>query len=206
MVDESNCTHFISDYKMDDRVMLLITHSWEHNHPIEDRSTTPNQYFDDSIKGWKRLYSKLGVYEYYRKIAMNGLPFPIIHSIREDIPYYHRNGFSYFYTQYNLDDIGTYGLNYYIAAKLLWNVNADVDRILGEFYDKFYGPASTHMRAYFETLEDAAIASNLELSPDYYGAFLDLFTDRVLDDCESSLHSAEAAVAGDELLEARVHL
>lgn len=206
--DNNNPCHeeFISENRMDDNVMLLITHSWEHNHPIEDRSTTPNQYFDDSIEGWKKLYSQLGVYEHYRKFAMNELPFPIIHSIRRDIPYYHRNDFSYFYTQYSLDDIGTYALNYYIAAKLLWNVNADVDRILGEFYDKFCGPAGEHMKNYSETLEQAAIDSDLELSPNCYGAFLDLFIDGVLEELDGHLLAAEAMVAGDKLMEARVHL
>jgi hypothetical protein len=197
---------FVSDYKMDARVMLYITHSWEHNHPIMDRSTAPNQYFDDSIEGWKRLYSNFGVYEYYRKLAMNELPFPIIHSIRYDIPYYYNNRFSLFYTQYSFEDIGTYGLNYYIAAQLIWDINADVDKLLKDFYTKFYGKAAAHMRLYHETLEKAAIRSNLELSPKYYGAFLDLFTVDVLKKCTMHLENAKEAVQENYLWSKRVEL
>ena len=60
------------------------------------------------------------------------LPFPTVHSIRRDIPYYHREGFEYFYTQYNLEDVGTYGLLYYLAAKLLWDVEAEAEDDSGE--------------------------------------------------------------------------
>jgi len=197
---------FVSQYRMDDRVMLLITHSWEHNHPIGERNTQANDNFAESIDGWSNLYSNFGVYEFYRKLAMNELPFPIIHSLRHDIPYYHNNNFDFFFTQYSINDVGTYGLNYYIAAKLLWNIYADVDELLAEFYSEFYGRAGIHMRNYYETLENTAIASDLELSPKYYGAFLDLFTDQVLEDCSNHLENAKAAVMGDELLLARVEL
>ena len=183
-------TDFVSEYKMDDRVMLLTTHYHEHNHPIEERSTEPNSYFHESVKCWKRLYSRLGVYEYYRKTRMHELPFPIIHSIRRDIPYYYNTGFSYFYTQYSPYDIGTYGLLYYIAAKLVWDVNADVDKLLQDFYTKFYGDAAEPMRLYHEILEFAAINSDLELYPKYYGAYLDLFTDEVMQECSDHLGAA----------------
>ncbi len=197
---------FITDYKLDDSVMLFITHSWEHNHPIRDRSTLPNCYFDDSVEDWKRLYSSLGVYEYYRKGAMNELPFPIIHSIRHDIPYYHDNGFSLFYTQFGLEDIGTYGLNYYIAAKLVWDVSADVDELLEDFYTKFYGDAADHMRLYHQTLEAAAVNSDLELSPKYYGAYLDLFTDEVIDKCWGHIGKAKDAAGTQTPYSERVKL
>jgi len=202
---EVGCPDFVSRYRMDDKVILLITHSREHNHPISDINTPPNIHFAQSIDGWRKIYSKFGVYEYYRKGAMCELPFPIIHSIRHDIPYYYNNNFNFFYTQHKYDDIGTYGLNHYIAAKLLWNVNADVNELLDEFYSKFYGPVETHMRQYFETLERAAIASDLELSPSSYSVFLELFSDHMLDECRTHLDNAENGT-DNELFLARINL
>jgi hypothetical protein len=201
-----NNPSFVSKYKMDDGVMLLICHQHEHNHPIEDRSTEPNIYFDDSIGDWKKLYSLLGVYEYYRPGRMHELPFPIIHSIRRDIPYYYANDFRYFYTQYKLEDIGTYALNHYIAAKLLWDVDADVKRLLSDFFAKFYGSAARHMAAYFERLEVAAIESNLELFPTYYESYLKLFTDDVLEDCSRHLEKAKSVAEENKLFLTRVEL
>lgn len=138
---------------------------------------------------------------------MSGLPFPIIHSMRYDIPYYHNNGFDFIFTQRTFRNIGTYGLNYYIAAKLAWDVHADANDILNEFYNEFYGQeAGSYMKKYFVRLEDAAIDSNLELAPKYYGAFLDLFSDPVLTDCRGFLNDAKSSAQGDELLLKRIEL
>jgi len=41
----------------------------------------------------------------------------------------------------------------WLTARLLWNTDADVDTLLAEFYDPFYGEASTPMQAFFAYAE-----------------------------------------------------
>lgn len=40
-------------------------------------------------------------------------------------------------------------LNYYITGKLLWNPDTDVNALLEEYYQKFYGPAAAPMKKFF---------------------------------------------------------
>ena len=47
---------------------------------------------------------------------------------------------------------GVNGLGYYIAAKLMWNPNADVDALENDFYQRAFGSAAPAMRRYYEHL------------------------------------------------------
>jgi hypothetical protein len=49
-------------------------------------------------------------------------------------------------------------LSAYVRAKLLWNVNTDLDALLTEYYHEFYGPAEKPMREFWETTEKLFLA------------------------------------------------
>lgn len=44
-------------------------------------------------------------------------------------------------------------LNYYVQARLLWDVDIDLDALLDEYYTRFYGPAAAQMKDAFEYAE-----------------------------------------------------
>jgi len=44
-------------------------------------------------------------------------------------------------------------LNVYVTARLYWNVEQDLDALLAEYYEKFYGPAADEMNALVEYAE-----------------------------------------------------
>lgn len=43
--------------------------------------------------------------------------------------------------------------NLYVAARLMWDSNADVEQILEEYYPGFYGPAAGVMRQFYDEME-----------------------------------------------------
>src|SRR5581483_10995380 len=45
------------------------------------------------------------------------------------------------------------GLNHYVAARLIWNINTDVDLLLDELFTKYYGPAEEAMRNFWLAAE-----------------------------------------------------
>jgi hypothetical protein len=47
---------------------------------------------------------------------------------------------------------GVHGRGYYVANKLLWHPDADVNAILTDFYEKAFGPAASAMKRYYERL------------------------------------------------------
>jgi len=51
-------------------------------------------------------------------------------------------------------------LNVYIAMKLMWNLDQDVDAMLAEFYEAFYGPAGPSVQQFYEAMEAAYMDLN----------------------------------------------
>lgn len=189
------------DIRGPENTTVLITRTDCHGLPIECGNC--NIPYSKAIDGWKKIFPLFSIYEYYWKHAANELPYPITHSIKRDIPFYHKKGCFGLYTQYSPRNAGTLLLNYYVAAKLLWNVNADVDEILQDFYHKFYGPAWKPMKAYHETLETAVKHSRVHLPAQYHELPL-IFTRQVLEDCGSNISRAQEAVKGNVRIERRV--
>ena len=191
------------DIKMSKHTFIQITRNFCHDLPIE--SGNCNTVYNEAIDGWLKTYPSFSIYEYYWKLAANELPYPIVHSIRKDIPYFYNKGGFGLYAQYSSKNVGTLGLNYYIAAKLLWNVKADVDAILDDFYHKFYGPAWEPMKAYHEALENTATNSNVHL-PAKYDELLPLFNTKLLVDCDKYLSEAKLLADENNIVSKRIDM
>jgi len=128
-------------------------------HPTNDPECLRNARYRDLIFGWQKHTPHIYFYEYYWKVNWFDLPWPIVHTIAADMPYFKSIGVEGVFTQYTTDNMWTNLLDYYVAAKLLWDVNADVPRILEEFYANFYREAAEPMRRYYEALERALAES-----------------------------------------------
>jgi len=83
-------------------------------------------------------------------------------------------------------------LNVYVNARLLWDADRDVDTMLEEYYDKFYGPARNEMKALVEYAE----ANWMKANKDY----------TVIDRFFELLSAAEAAAGTDTVYSRRVGL
>jgi len=145
------------DYRPEPNLAIQVCHTYSCNsHPITSATCRGNSmYFRHELEHWARIANHLFIYEYYNKGAWGGLPYHQVHLIRHDIPYYHRLGAEGFYTQPAGRRWPACGLNHYVAAKLTWDVDLDVDRLLDDFYEKFYAEAAEPMSDYWETLERA---------------------------------------------------
>ncbi|MBL8829995.1 MAG: DUF4838 domain-containing protein [Planctomycetaceae bacterium] len=56
-------------------------------------------------------------------------------------------------TSFGYDELAIEHLNLYLAARLYWDVNQDVDTILAEYCRDYYGPAAEAMRAFLTHAE-----------------------------------------------------
>jgi len=151
--------------RFEDNICVMLTHSgnpsnvesiWPscYNHPLDDPRCRPNQErFVPALKSWRQRSRQLGIYEYYAKGSVCQTLFPIVHTIRKDVPFYHSQGATYFHTQGSAG-LGVVGfLNLYVTSRLMWDVDAEVDKLLADFYQRFYREAHEPMQAYHELLE-----------------------------------------------------
>ena len=74
-----------------------------------------------------------------------------------------------------------------LRARLLWDVNTDVDAFVAEFCRDMYGPAAAPMRAYYARME-RAVAESPQEHVSFRG--LERFTPTVLADCGRLLREA----------------
>ena len=87
-----------------------------------------------------------------------------------------------------------------LRARLLWDVNTDVEAFVKDFCARMYGPAAEPMLAYYLRMQQAVLASP-EQDVGFEG--VKRFTPEVLRDCERLLRQA-FRLATDDLTRARV--
>ncbi len=146
-----------------------------------DETSGANKRTVDRMEGWKELTNNLLLYTYYGCfMAADRYSRPIWDRIQENLIYYADNGFwgvqpegigddpRPYYWVY--DGFGGYSRNgtaevtdaalwdmncmiYWIFAKLSWNPEEDVDALIVEFCDKYYGGASAHMQEYYRLIK-----------------------------------------------------
>jgi hypothetical protein len=200
------------DIPVHPNLLIELTHqrpTCDYNHPIRTGESEQQRIFRNVIDMWAERSDKLGLYEYYYKVAWCLLPFPIIHSIRDDIPYFYRKGGKFFHTQSQLQTFGNLVQNYYLAARLTWDVESDVDSILNNFYHRFYGEAAEPMKKYYEGLERAMIEQGGVIShpgmQKMIGQALNVFTPEILNRARKYLTQARARTNDSTILK-RIHL
>jgi hypothetical protein len=125
----------------------------------------------------------LGVYEYYTLAAwgQSQVLRPMVHVMRNDIPWFRDRGIKGFYTQYMQQPWYQCPLNHYIAAKLAWNADLDVDWLIDDYCQKFFERAAGPMRDYLLEIEKikirefpaGVVAAYNQATRDKLRAFLD---------------------------------
>ncbi len=58
------------------------------------------------------------------------------------------------YRARNLRSLATNHINTYVTTRMYWDVDADVDRILDDYYEGFYGEAARDMQTFFHLAEE----------------------------------------------------
>ncbi len=182
------------DFQLPDNVVIQYCRFMCHNHPLDDPACPENRYFNRFLVDWTRTARHVMMYEYYYKASWCELPWPIVHTLRRDIPYFRRLGVMGLATQW-CDNPAANGLDFYVASKLLWNPAIDVDALLDDFYEKAYGRAAAPMKRFHERLESHAVKTGLHLANQRpYRHMLEFLTAELLEDLDADLRQAEADV------------
>jgi hypothetical protein len=128
-----------------------------YRHSIDDDQCEINGKQTTALKALLKSSNKICLYEHYMaSFEQNSLPFPILQTISEDMRYLNElKAFDGVISQCELDNWGTYGLNYYVFAKFSWNSRYNLGGVVDDYCDKYYGKASESMRKFFGLMEDA---------------------------------------------------
>ncbi len=122
-------------------------------------------YFEELQEDWEKLSgNKLIFWDYYlharpgKKYA--NIPVVMPHIISEDIKKQKNKSYGEMIEIYRnsgresqLSDLAINHLNIYITSRLYWNPDADVDLLLDNYYQNFYGEAADKMKDFFTVSE-----------------------------------------------------
>jgi len=125
--------------------------TYDHSRPWDDPTSPRNQVFLKELNAWGSQLKQFGYYEYIGNAEFFG-PWGLVYKIREDLPAFHELGGTYLQPE-GQAFFATQGLTFYINERLTWDVDADVDLLMEEFFTRFYGPAATPMRDYWMAVE-----------------------------------------------------
>ena len=115
------------------------------------------QAWQNQVDAWSSRAATFGHYEYMFGEAYIQIPRLYPHDLADYCRYAHAQGAAGFYaetTGSHADTVWYAGPQPYILLRLLWNPDADVDALLGDWCASAVGPAAApHLEAYFQLWE-----------------------------------------------------
>lgn len=120
---------------------------------------------DDVIASWRKIMApgRLYFWEYFNLAETmpfyRNVPVPITRIFATECK--KLNGICggmfiespHFTREKKIQTPGLYHLNWYMAARMMWDANADIEVLLKDYYTKFYGPAARDMQNFWERCE-----------------------------------------------------
>ncbi|HVF09299.1 MAG TPA: DUF4838 domain-containing protein, partial [Abditibacteriaceae bacterium] len=120
------------------------------------------------IKAWGQKVQRMSIYDYWSIPDWNrDLPtFDFRNTAQQKLRFWHDNNIEGFLSE-STYSAGALGPAWYVAARLMWDVNTDPQPILNEFYDKSFGPARQPMQRMLERWADGFKLTGQELALSY---------------------------------------
>ncbi len=129
-------------------------------HPIGDAKCWQRQLYKGVLDRWTDELNCVFIYDYDPGKSLDGLPFPMLHNLERDFPYFKQRNVWGFWTEGQNCWMVTH-LNYYVRSKLMWDAEADVKALVTDYCQRFYGAAAKPVEDYIWTLEQAIDASSV---------------------------------------------
>jgi hypothetical protein len=142
---------------------------------------------------WAELLGgRLAIYDYDQGMLIwRDLPNPSHHVFAVDIRHYARAGILGVGTE-SRGAAATTFLNLFFRGQLMWNPNVDLDALLAEFYQNFYGPAAEPASRYWNAIFRAW--KSTPVTEHEYIAAPAIYTPELVAELQRSLSEANAAL------------
>lgn len=180
--------------------------------PIDDNFAAPIEHPSnastlENLRNWPRATSHLWVW-YYPNTYGPALPLGNLHRLAQDCRLFKQVGVEGYYMEH--DAPGIYDsrrlsdLQSWLITRLMWNPEQDLDGLIADFTDHYYGSAAPLLRRYLSGLEAATAAMATPLSWNASTGQHQCLTADLLLSSQGLFDQAEQAVGADATLLARV--
>ena len=162
-----------------------------------------SELLQEVVTGWAAVSPRVGMYLYNFNLADMAMPYTRRVHWTKDFPKLYGLGVRDITIESHPNWHTMVPANY-VGARLLWDVDTNVEALLDDFYAGYYGPAAEAMRRYDSTVENAyesttAFAGNV-------WAMHRILTPDVMDQLDSALTEAQKKAEGQGVYEQRVEI
>ncbi len=180
--------------KPEKNVNILLCNIGSPRHiPIEEGDSA----FCADLEAWHKIHDNFLIWDYVIQFSNLMAPFPNLRTLQPNLQYLHKNGVKAMFEQANRDSGGQFcELKAYLFAKLMWDPYRDLDPIIDDFLNGYYGAAGKYIREYIDLMHDTMESTGAPLSIfgrpwDNRNTFL---TEEMIDKYYAIFHRAEEAV------------
>ena len=146
--------------------VMLCTIELNRSQPIA--TDARSESFVKDLQDWGKICNHIYLWDYTVDFAHSISPFPNLHTLQPNIQLFVNNQVKEHFQQSNTGVGHEFSeLKSYLLAKLLWNPDADVNGIIKEFTDGFYGDGGVWIRKYIDHLQSEILKTGKWL--DIYG-------------------------------------
>ena len=135
-------------------------------HGMSNPICPDRSFYKTLMVEWGKIVPEVFERGYYFNLACPGLPFSKIHAVRDETVVAHAAGVKGWRVEC-MPAWAAHGLTFYVAGRLMWDHTTDVDALLAEFYEKFFGPAAKPMGAYIESIDRACRETDCHTGASY---------------------------------------
>ncbi|HRP56831.1 DUF4838 domain-containing protein [Agriterribacter sp.] len=163
--------------------------------------------FREDLEGWEKLTDNIIIWDYVIQFERLVSPYPNLSVFQKNFQYYLKHNVTGIFWQGNREVGGEFaGLRAYLLSKLSWNPDYDMDSVMNDFLQGYYGAAAPHIRQYIDASTKALEQSDIRLSMDetpqkHKNGYL---SEQNCKQYHRFFENAEAAVAGNVHLLKRV--
>jgi len=152
---------------------------------------------------WGKIVPETFERGYYFNLACPAFPFSKVHAIRDETRVAHDAGVKGWRVEC-MPAWATSTSTLYVAARLMWDVDTDVDALLAEFHEKFFGPATEPMGEYLQMIDHAFRDTDCHAGASY--CMPQVFTTERRDRGRKLLEQAARKAADEEPFQQRVRI
>ncbi|MFM1550113.1 MAG: DUF4838 domain-containing protein [Lentisphaeria bacterium] len=126
------------------------------SHGMDHPESPPRHEYREMLYRWAEVMAgRVAIYDYDQgMLVWRDIPNPSHTVFRQDVQHYRKAGIVGFNTE-SRGAIATTFTNLYFRGQLMWDPDADVDAMLAEFYERYYGPTSEPMAKFWNAIYKA---------------------------------------------------
>lgn len=130
--------------------------------PLTDN--TSGQDFMRAMEGWSKISDNIFVWDYGINFDCYLSPFPNFPILQKNIQLFKDHHVTMHFSQIAGSKCGTFTeMRAYIVSKLMWNTQQDVDSLMKQFMQGYYGAAAPYLYQYEKLQEGALLGSGQDL-------------------------------------------